>query len=723
MRQFLWIFGVVLFLLGNAAAVPAAERHLLAPQGIGPTLNASPAALSGVARLRQKAASAGKVRVIVGLRVPFAAEAALSRTEVANQRRDISRATRAVLGDLPDIDHNTTRSFGTLPFVALDAAPGDLDRLAADPAVLSVSEDRRNVLHLAESVPLIGGTAAWEAGYSGLGETIAILDTGVDKLHPFLAGKVVSEACYSSGGWCPGGKTSSTDPGSGRPCPVSECAHGTHVAGIAAGKGTNFSGVAKDASIIAIQVMSPYGKRASAYNSDIIAGLMRVLELKDSYRIAAVNMSLGSEDVYGNFCDAIDLPMKAAIDAVRAAGIATVISSGNSYSSAGLSHPACLSNAVSVGSVSDSSWGPCEGQPTAVDKVACYSNSAPFLSLLAPGSLITSSVPNRKFAAYHGTSMAAPHAAGAWAVLKEKAPSASVDQILSILRQTGVPVYDQRNRVTTPRISVGNALSLLSDDRVALHYVKAGPALGVVSFSPSGTVGVCQADCYNRFAQGTRVSLTATPAAGVTFFGWGGQCSGTGTCTVDMTNSQLVSAAFFSGETRALSYQQAGTGSGSVLIAASSFTSTCSASCTQTLWQNAIVTLTVQAGDGSAFTGWTGACRGKKATCSVRLSSAKSVTATFNRLPLYTVTYTRQGLGAGTVSFGADGMAPCSDSCTANLYAGTKMTLTAVPDAGSAFVGWGGVCRGPKPTCTLTLKSAMAVSANFRTANAASAQR
>lgn len=723
MRQIFWIFGVVLLLLGTATAVPAAERHLLAPRGTGPTLNASPTALSGLARLRQKAASAGTVRVIVGLRVPFAAEAALSRAEAANQRRDISRATRAVLGDLPDIDQATTRSFGTLPFVALDAAPGDLDRLAADPAVLSVSEDRRNVLHLAESVPLIGGTAAWEAGYSGLGETIAILDSGVDKQHPFLAGKVVSEACYSSGGWCPGGKTSSTDPGSARPCPISECAHGTHVAGIAAGKGTNFSGVAKDASIIAIQVMSPYGKQASAYNSDIIAGLMRVLELKDTYRIAAINMSLGTEDVFGGTCDEFDIPMKAAIDAVRAAGIATVISSGNSYASTGLSHPACLSNAVSVGAVSDSSWGLCAGEATAVDKVACYSNSAPFLSLLAPGSLITSSVLNRKFAGYHGTSMAAPHVAGAWAVLKEKAPAASVSQILSALRQTGVPVTDARNHVTTPRINVRNALDLLNDDRVALHYVKAGPAQGVVSFSPSGTVGTCQGDCFNRFAQGTRVTLTATPANGVTFFGWGGPCSGTGSCTVDMTNSQLVSAAFFSGEPKTLSYQQAGTGSGSVFIAASGFTSTCAASCTQTLWQNAIVTLTAQPVDGSAFSGWTGACRGKKTTCRIRLSSAKSIMATFDRLPLYTVTYTKQGLGGGTVSFGADGAPTCSDSCTASLHGGTKMTLTAAPDAGSVFVGWGGVCRGPKPTCTLTLKSAIAVSANFRTANAASAER
>lgn len=721
MRSLLWILVALLVLGTTAPAATAGDRRLLAPQGIGPTLAASPTAATGLAQLRQKALGAGKVRVIVGLRVPFAAEAGLSRAEVASQRRDITRTAGAVLGTLPGLAPGTARSFATLPFVALDASPADLDGLATNPAVLSVSEDHRNGLHLAESVPLIGGTAAWAAGYTGLGETIAILDTGVDKMHPFLAGKVVSEACYSTGGWCPGGRTSSTAPGSARPCPVSECAHGTHVAGIAAGKGDSFSGVAKDASIIAIQVMSPFGKLPAAYDSDIIAGLMRVVELKDSYRIAAVNMSLGSDDVYADTCDGIDMPMKAAIDEVRAAGIATVVSSGNSSSANGLSHPACLSNAVSVGAVSDSAWGPCAGAPSAADKVACYSNSARYLSLLAPGSLITSSVPGRKYASYHGTSMAAPHVAGAWAVLKEKAPDASVEQVQAALTVTGVPIFDLRNHVTTARINVRNALDRFSDSRVALDYAKDGPAQGSVSFSPAGTVGSCNSDCINRFTPGAQVTLTATPPSGVTFFGWGGDCSGTATCTVNMTARHHVSATFFTGAPRQLSYQQGGNGGGSTVISAAGFTMNCAADCTQTLWQNAIVTLTVQPEAGSAFTGWTGACRGKKTTCRIRLSSARSVRAGFDKLAAYPFTYTRQGLGSGSVSFGVDGLPACADSCTASLYAGTKLTLRATPDAGSVFVGWGGTCRGSKPACTFTLTSAASVSANFRTATAASA--
>jgi subtilisin family serine protease len=60
------------------------------------------------------------------------------------------------------------------------------------------AEDTLSAPTLADSVPLIGADVAWAAGYSGAGQAVAILDTGVDKTHPFLTGKVIAEACFSS---------------------------------------------------------------------------------------------------------------------------------------------------------------------------------------------------------------------------------------------------------------------------------------------------------------------------------------------------------------------------------------------------------------------------------------------------------------------------------------------------------------------------------------------
>ena len=88
----------------------------------------------------------------------------------------------------------------------VDAAA--LEALASDPEVVSIEEDKLLKPMLEESVSLIGAPRAWSQGFSGSGQTIAILDTGVDRDHPFLRGKVVSEACYSGSGrgesLCPG---------------------------------------------------------------------------------------------------------------------------------------------------------------------------------------------------------------------------------------------------------------------------------------------------------------------------------------------------------------------------------------------------------------------------------------------------------------------------------------------------------------------------------------
>src|SRR6185436_1124016 len=134
------------------------------------------------------------------------------------------------------------------------------------PDVARVFDDEIVRPTLAQSVPLIQADQAWSQGYVGSGTTIAVLDTGVDASHPFLAGKVIDEACFSSTvagtsqSTGPGGSDEQFGPGAAAPCGLADCLHGTHVAGIAAGNGAAagvaYSGVARGASIMAIQVFS-----------------------------------------------------------------------------------------------------------------------------------------------------------------------------------------------------------------------------------------------------------------------------------------------------------------------------------------------------------------------------------------------------------------------------------------------------------------------------------
>lgn len=423
-----------------------------------------------------KAQQNGAVSVIVGLNVSFQPEGEFASSQaVQEQRSSIALAQDAFLSRLGAYTADSVKRFETIPFIALEVDAAALERMRVFAEVVSIEEDIALKPALSESTQIVGATTAWARGFSGAGQTIAILDTGVDKNHPFLAGKVVSEACYSTNrssegfsSFCPNGVTESTAPGSGVNCPasVAGCDHGTHVAGIAAGRGNSFSGVARDANIISIKVFSRVNNNSicgsaatcvRAKTSDIIKGLERVLNLHNSgsFNIAAVNMSLGGERFTSN-CDSYNPAMTAGINNLRSAGIATVVSSGNDGYGDALGWPACISTAISVGNTGDGSEG------TTQDRVASDSNSASFLNLLAPGEMIYSSVPGGGFRSFRGTSMAAPHVAGAFAVLRSRAPNASVGQILSALESTGVKITDPGNGIAKPRIRINAALDALS---------------------------------------------------------------------------------------------------------------------------------------------------------------------------------------------------------------------------------------------------------------------
>lgn len=525
-------------ILGNTLAIPLAASADIV---IARTLSA----------LRQQAATRGTTRIIVGVRAAFAPEGLMAADSVVQQRDEIATTQWAVLDRVPSLKQKTetTKRFDTIPFMAMEVTPAELETLAGLTEITSIEEDRLAKPHLAQSVPLIGGTAAWASGYTGAGQTVAILDTGVDGTHPFLAGKVVSEACYSSSSsslfgsvtpLCPGGVTSSTAAGSAMPyasgvCPTEECDHGTHVAGIAAGAGASFSGVAKDASIIAIQVFSRLdgvlncggsSPCVSSFDSDLIRGLERVYALRTTYNIAAVNMSVGGGN-YSNqsTCDSDNSSTKAAIDNLRAANIATVISSGNDGYISSMSSPGCISTAISVGATWDApgSGNSCSGNDlgtSSVDAIACYSNSASFLNLLVPGSLITSSIPGGAYAAWQGTSMAAPHVTGVWALLKQKSASMTVTDALNALIFTGLPVTDPRNGIVKPRVRSDTALAAiggtLPPDCLFNWAERTYPTL----FAPASATTTTSAPYYYRYYSQTTAYLgTSTADSHVYYLG------------------------------------------------------------------------------------------------------------------------------------------------------------------------------------------------------------
>jgi hypothetical protein len=122
--------------------------------------------------------------------------------------------------------------------------------------------------------------------------------------------------------------------------------------------------------------------------------------------------------------------------------------------------PACISTAISVGSTQDGSSG-------TADTVSSFSNGASFLNILAPGQAITSAVPGGGYGTANGTSMATPHVAGAWAVVRSKYPNDTVQQTLDRLVSTGLPVTDTRNSITKNRIRLDHAVGNPAPDPCA----------------------------------------------------------------------------------------------------------------------------------------------------------------------------------------------------------------------------------------------------------------
>lgn len=462
-RFYLRVFGSALLAILCTAAAASGPKGALSQQDI---------ARHG--QLLSIASQQGRAKVIIEFRNFQLNEGELSSASGlsthANALRAVQdrvierlRVTRALRPAGTPMTANAIGRFSVFPGIALTVNADDLRHLLADPDVLRVYEDVPEPPSLSGSGPLLGMSGGAFSGFSGTDQAVAVLDTGVEKSHTYLNGTVVSEACFSTTDpyypattVCPGGASETTATGSGVNCSssVSGCGHGTHVAGIVASQLSGNSGIAKSSKIVAIQVFSRFDSSAYcttspcvlAFTSDQIKGLERAYALRSSHKLAAVNMSLGGGQFFSH-CDTD--PRKPIIDLLRASGVATVIASGNSYYTDSMGAPGCISSAISVGAT------------TKTDYVDNYSNSATFLNLLAPGSNINSTVPGGGFQSWNGTSMATPHVAAGFAILKDVDPTASVDTMYSTLLSMGDPIVDSRNGISKQRIHLGRAAAAM----------------------------------------------------------------------------------------------------------------------------------------------------------------------------------------------------------------------------------------------------------------------
>jgi hypothetical protein len=359
---------------------------------------------------------------------------------LANVKADLDGMKDSVLAAAAG--HLTTlRSYEQLPVMHVRVdSPEALAALEAHANVVAVVEDRAMQAFGNPPVDVVqvGQPTAAAAGKLGAGSTVAVLDTGTDyKRAPFNC----------------------TAPGAPAACPVvyaKDFAVDDKALDTGDFHGTNVSGIvlsmAPAAKIIALDVFDGDW----AYTSTILSAINWCVQNKAKYNIVAINMSLGG----GLFTSPCALDAFApAVAAARSAGILSAVASGNSASSTGISSPACAPAAVSVGAVYSGNVGAlvtsvCSDLTTAADKVACFSNSASFLTVLAPGVGISAAGITMS-----GTSQATPHVAGAIAVLAAAQPNSGPDAIVARLTTSKTMVTDKRNNVTKPRLDLAAGLA------------------------------------------------------------------------------------------------------------------------------------------------------------------------------------------------------------------------------------------------------------------------
>ncbi|MFF7866891.1 S8 family serine peptidase [Streptomyces qaidamensis] len=298
-----------------------------------------------------------------------------------------------------DIERTYTKA---LNGYEVEASESEAKRLAADPAVASVVQNRTFSITGTQPSPPSWGldridqkSLPLNSSYTypdsaGEGVTAYVIDTGVRITHGDFGGR-------ASYGYDAVDNDNTAQDGHG---------HGTHVAGTVAGSAY---GVAKKAKVVGVRVLNNSGQGTTA---QVVAGIDWVA--RNAVKPAVANMSLG-----GPGDTAIDTAVRNAITS----GVTFVVAAGNESTNASTRSPARVTEAVTVGAT------------TSTDAKASYSNYGTVLDLFAPGSSITSawSTSDSATNTISGTSMASPHVAGAAALHLAANPTATPAQVSAAL--------------------------------------------------------------------------------------------------------------------------------------------------------------------------------------------------------------------------------------------------------------------------------------------------
>lgn len=382
-------------------------------------------------------------------------DSALSQALAVAQPTDRLRVVAVFNGPLTFLQRQSLLNVVTrgqllqrLPMALLEVTPAQAALVRALPGVRALYLDKELSYAMHESVTVIGADAVWnDLGYDGAGVTVAVVDSGIDGLHPDLSGagkvranvKIVGQSDLLPNFYLP------------VPLPNSDTTsgHGTHVAGTVAGTGAAsggyYRGVAPGAELVGV------GTGDAIFIFTALAAFDWVLANRQQYSIDVVTNSWGTSGAY----DAND-PINVASKALNDAGMVVLFASGNEGPAANTLNPYSVAPwviGVAAGNKDGQTLADFSSRGIPGDSFYHPTITAPgadIVSARAPNTLLpvlgaTSDIAIQPtwipfYTTMSGTSMATPHMAGVVALMLEANPTLSPTAIKQILVETATPM-------------------------------------------------------------------------------------------------------------------------------------------------------------------------------------------------------------------------------------------------------------------------------------------
>ncbi len=433
--------------------------------------------------------------------------------ESSNHWRKLSKAQlkakrKLLKNSANNINARIIHGYGKLKnnvVVEIDAE--NIEKLKQLPGFKHVEEDTPVYALLSDSAYQVKADYAWNNAIAGQGVNVCVVDTGIDYNHPDLRNAVVAQY----------------NPINGTNDAMDDNGHGTHVAGIIASQGLEYRGISYDVALMAAKVLSSSG---TGYVSDVMLGINWCVDQGAN----VINLSVG-EGLYNGTCDynAMAATVNDAVDA----GVVTVCASGNDGNPSQMVSPACASKAIAVGSVDK------------MDSIASYSDGGVELDLVAPGgdafggslypeivSPFSTEVANNPWNCLYllfgqcyddefvvdgtryiravGTSMAAPHVAGAAALMLEENGSLSPAEIKTLLQQNADDLGDEGwdNVYGWGRINIEKTIDNLPPEKGELSIIITDPNAGSTYSVNEPFDLIARVDCFGGDGCGD-VTVTA----------------------------------------------------------------------------------------------------------------------------------------------------------------------------------------------------------------------